>query len=144
MELDAMRVLIVEAPYYKHIAEKLAASAVAELDANGVAYDRLAVPGALEIPLAINAAVMQKAGHYDGAVALGCVIRGETTHYESVCDNTNHWLMQVAIGANLPLGNAVLTVENEAQALARTDKGAGAVRACLRLMEIQRDLAAKS
>ena len=139
-----MRVLIVEAPYYTHIAERLAASAVAELEAKGIAYDRIAVPGALEIPQAVKAALTRKAGNYDGVVALGCVIRGETTHYDSVCDNTNHWLMQVALDANVPLGNAVLTVENEAQALARTDKGAGAVQACLRLVEINQMLATQS
>ena len=139
-----MLVLIVEARYYEHIADQLAASAVAELEANGVSYDRLAVPGALEIPQAVNAALMHKAARYDGVIALGCVIRGETTHYESVCENTNHWLMQAAMGTNTPLGNAVLTVENEAQALARTGKGGDAVRACLRLIEINGDLATKA
>jgi 6,7-dimethyl-8-ribityllumazine synthase len=139
-------VLIIESRYYEAIADELAAGAIAELTAVGATYDRLVVPGALEIPQALAAAVAagllpaDTAGaKYDGAIALGCVIRGETSHYDIVCNQTNHWMMDVAIRAGVPFGNAVLTVENEAQAMARAKggragKGADAVRACLSIV----------
>src|SRR5262245_17008775 len=144
--------LIIEAPYYKAIAEELAAGAIAELDAQRATYERITVPGALEIPQALAQAV--KAGvigsddanaRFDGCVALGCVIRGETSHYDTVCTNANHWLMEVAVRHAIPLGNAILTVDTEAQALARAQggregKGADAVRACLALIALERIL----
>jgi 6,7-dimethyl-8-ribityllumazine synthase len=150
------RVLLIEAPYYPAIAEALAGGAVAELEAAGASFERVRVLGALEIPLALAQAV--KAGlipadaanpRFDGCVALGCVIRGETTHYETVCANANHWLMDIAVRHAIPLGNAILTVENEAQALARAEggrrgKGADAVRACLTLIAQARAFAAGS
>ena len=143
-------VLIIEAPYYTAISEELAAGAIAELAAQHATYERLTVPGALEIPLALAQAV--KAGvigsddanaRFDGCVALGCVIRGETSHYDTVCNNANHWLMDVAVRHAIPLGNAILTVDTEAQALARArggreGKGADAVRACLALIALER------
>jgi len=142
--------LIIEAPYYKAIAEELAAGALAELDAQRATYERISVPGALEIPQALAQAV--KAGvigsddanaRFDGCVALGCVIRGETSHYDTVCTNANQWLMDVAVRHAIPLGNAILTVDTEAQALARArggreGKGADAVRACLALVALER------
>jgi 6,7-dimethyl-8-ribityllumazine synthase len=148
------RVLLIEAPYYDAIAGALAAGAIAELEAAGASCERVAVPGALEIPLALEQAA--RAGlipadapnaRFDGCVALGCVIRGETSHYETVCANANHWLMDVAVRHAIPLGNAILTVENEAQALARAQggrrgKGADAVRACLALIAHARAFAA--
>ena len=140
------RILLIDAPYYQNIAEALLAGATAEFAAAGATFERVVVPGALEIPLALAQAV--EAGlipgrasnaRFDGCVALGCVIRGETSHYETVCDNANHWLMEIAIRHAIPLGNAILTVETEAQALERArggreSKGAGAVRACLMLI----------
>jgi 6,7-dimethyl-8-ribityllumazine synthase len=143
---EGARVLVIEAPYYAAIAAKLMAGATAELEAAGAGFERIAVPGALEIPLALAGAV--KAGlipgdaphaRFDGCVALGCVIRGETTHYDTVCANANHWLMDLAVRHAIPLGNAILTVETEAQALERAQggrrgKGAEAVRACLALI----------
>ena len=149
------RVLLIEAPYYQAIADELAAAAIAELEAAGAGFERIAVPGALEIPLALAAAV--KAGvipgdaaraRFDGCVALGCVIRGETTHYDTVCSNANHWLMEIATRHAIPLGNAILTVETEAQALERArggrrGKGAEAVRACLTLIGHARAFAAQ-
>jgi 6,7-dimethyl-8-ribityllumazine synthase len=146
------RILIIDAAYYEHISRALLEGAEAELDAAGASFERLAVPGALEIPLAL--AQTAKAGlipsgsahaRFDGCVALGCVIRGETTHYETVCNNANHWLMEVAVRHAIPLGNAILTVETEAQALERAQggrkgKGADAVRACLALIEHGRAL----
>ena len=143
---EGARVLLIEAPYYAAVAEALAVGAIAELEAAGASFERIAVPGALEIPLALAQTV--EAGlipayapnaRFDGCVALGCVIRGETSHYETVCANANHWLMDIAVRHAIPLGNAILTVENEAQAMARAEggrsgKGADAVRACLALI----------
>jgi 6,7-dimethyl-8-ribityllumazine synthase len=148
--VEGARVLLIEAPYYGAVAGPLAAGAIAELEAARASFERVAVPGALEIPLALSQAVQAgliPAGaanaRFDGCVALGCVIRGETTHYETVCANANHWLMDIAVRHAIPLGNAILTVENEAQALARAQggrrgKGAGAVRACLALIGLAR------
>jgi 6,7-dimethyl-8-ribityllumazine synthase len=140
------RVLIIEARFYEEVADELAAGAIAELEAHGVAYDRVAVPGALEIPQALSSAAPLFEDVYVGAIALGCVIRGETAHYDIVCNNANHWLMEVAINAMIPVGNAILTVETMEQALARArggrdGKGGDAARACLRLVEIDRTFA---
>jgi 6,7-dimethyl-8-ribityllumazine synthase len=144
------RVLIVEGRFYDNIADELLAGAIAALDAQGVAYERITVPGALEIPqvlaqAAASGLVPRRAenGKYDGVIALGCVIRGETSHYDIVCNNANHWLMEVAIKRAIPVGNGILTVDTEAQALARAQggvngKGGDAARACLRLIELQR------
>jgi 6,7-dimethyl-8-ribityllumazine synthase len=143
-------VLIIEAPYYEAISRELFAGAKAELEARGASFERITVPGALEIPQALAQAV--KAGligtdeitaRFDGCVALGCVIRGETSHYDIVCNNANHWLMDVAVRNAIPLGNAILTVDTEAQALARArggreGKGGDAVRACLAVVALDR------
>lgn len=145
------RVLIIEGRFYEEIGNELIAGAEAALDEAGVAYDRITVPGALEIPQALQQAVASglipgraAGGKWDGAVALGCVIRGETYHFEIVCNNANHWLMKIATEHSVPVGNGILTVENEEQALARarggiSSKGADAARACLRLIELQRE-----
>jgi 6,7-dimethyl-8-ribityllumazine synthase len=151
---EGARVLLIEAPYYAAVADALAAGAIAELEAAGAYYERVQVPGALEIPLALGQAVAAglipagaPSARFDGCVALGCVIRGETTHYETVCANANHWLMEIAVRHAIPLGNAILTVENEAQARVRAEggrrgKGADAVRACLALIAHARAMAA--
>lgn len=139
-------VLIVEARFYENIADMMAEGAIAELEARGVTYTRLSVPGALEIPQVVaSAAAARAAGRtaFDGAIALGCVIRGETAHYDIVCNNANHWLMDIAMRQDVPVGNGILTVENEAQAMARAEggikgKGGDAARACLKLVEIKR------
>jgi len=141
------RVLIIEAPYYKDITDALGEGAAAVLDEAGTGYDWIAVPGALEIPQAFAQAV--SAGlfgtgedrTYAGVIALGCVIRGETAHYDIVCNTTNHWLMETAIRHAIPVGNGILTVDTEAQAQARArggarGKGGDAARACLRLIRI--------
>ena len=132
--------LIVEARFYDDISDALLSGAKAALAP--ATFDLVTVPGALEIPAAIAMAI-KGSKHYDGYVALGCVIRGETAHYDIVCNNANHWLMEVAIRHNVPIGNGILTVENEAQALARAGggrdgKGGDAARACLRLIELSR------
>jgi 6,7-dimethyl-8-ribityllumazine synthase len=140
-------ILVIEARYYEAIGNALLNGAIAEMEAEGVTWEVVAVPGALELPLALSQAVgaglipstAAEQMRFDGAIALGCIIRGETTHYDTVCTESNHWLMEVAMSAGVPLGNAILTVENEAQARARADggrrgKGADAVRACLALI----------
>lgn len=136
------RVLIIEARFYEAISDALVEGAIEVLKETGAQFERIPVPGALEIPQALLAAVEGEDGpDYDGAIAIGCVIRGETSHYETVCNNANHWLMHVAIEYGVPVGNAILTVETEEQAWARArgrnNKGADAARACLRLIELQ-------
>ncbi|MEQ1669970.1 MAG: 6,7-dimethyl-8-ribityllumazine synthase [Hyphomicrobium sp.] len=143
--LDA-HLLIIEARFYESIAGMLASGAIAECAARGVSYERIVVPGALEIPQVFAAAAAAKAAGrmaFDGAVVLGCVIRGETAHYDIVCNNANHWTMDTAMRHDLPVGNGILTVETEAQAIARAEggiagKGGDAARACLSLIEHKR------
>ena len=140
MQEDKIRVLIVEGRFYSHLADELLNGAQQALDAFGAEYDVITVPGALEIPAII--AIAEEAGHkptgvrYDGYVALGTVIRGETYHFEIVSNESSRGLMELAIGKRLAIGNGILTVEDEQQALARArvsegDKGGGAARACL-------------
>lgn len=141
------RYLIIEAPYYDDIAAALAEGAIAEFEASGAEYDRVVVPGALEIPQALAAAVRAGVvanggqGKYSGVVALGCVIRGETGHYDIVCNNANHWLMEIATQNCVPLGNAILTVDSHEQAIVRASggrsgKGADAARAAMRIAQM--------
>jgi 6,7-dimethyl-8-ribityllumazine synthase len=145
-----VRLLIIEARFYDDIADELARGAVGEIEARGASYDRVAVPGCLEIPQALAQAIVaetipQSAGsaRYAGAVALGCVIRGETTHYETVSNNANHWLMELAVRHSVPVGNGILTCETKEQALSRArggrdGKGGDAARACFALIELAR------
>lgn len=134
------KVLIVEARFYEVMADALAEGAAAVLDAAGVAYERVSVPGVLEVPVAIKYAADSNA--YDGYVALGVVIRGETTHYEIVCNESARALMELGIKDQLPIGNGIQTVENSDQAWARCkmsekDKGGGAAKATLALMGLR-------
>ena len=146
---DPLRILIVEARFYDHIADELLAGAKAALKAAKAECDVVSVPGALEIPSAI--AMAEEGGHrpagvrYDGYVALGCVIRGETFHFEIVAGESARGMMDLAIGRRLAIGNGILTVDTEAQALARArasdlDKGGGAAKACLAVIEVRRRL----
>lgn len=147
--------LIVEARYYEAVAAALIDGAQAELAAQNVQSLRVEVPGALEVPQVLAAAVASGAlpasaagARYAGVVLLGCVIRGETSHYDIVCNNANHWAYDVCMRHAIPVGNAILTVDTEAQAMARAGggrrgKGADAVRACLKLIEIAHDLTSK-
>lgn len=147
-----VHVLIIESRYYDSVGEALLKGALAALSEAGATHERIEVPGALEIPQAFKIAVdagqfdKRKKGKFDGAIVLGCVIRGETSHYDIVCNNANHWLMQIAIKHAIPVGNAILTVDTESQAMARAEggsegKGGDAVRACLALVELNRALA---
>jgi 6,7-dimethyl-8-ribityllumazine synthase len=144
------RILIIEARFHERVADLLLDGAVAELEAERVAHERISVPGALEIPQVLASAVAvglipadAPNARFCGAVALGCVIRGETSHYDVVCNNANHWLMEIATRRCIPIGNGILTVDTEAQAMeraqgGRSGKGGDAVRACLRLVDVAR------
>lgn len=142
-------ILILEARFYDDLADALAEGAIAALDAAGATYERVAVPGALEIPAALAMALDsglfedgEESQRYDGCVALGVVIRGETYHFEIVSNETSRALMELVVDETLALGNGVLTVENRAQAETRAkksegDKGGDAARACLRLIDVR-------
>jgi 6,7-dimethyl-8-ribityllumazine synthase len=138
-------ILLVEAPYYTHIATELRRGAERALTAAGATYELASVPGAFEIPAAIGIAA-KASERFDGFVALGCVIRGETTHYDHICAESARGLQDLAVRDGLAIGYGILTVENEAQALARAspngrDKGGEAVRACLAIVDLKRRLA---
>ena len=135
-----VRLLIVVAPYYRAIADGLIEGARTVADRAGATVDLIEVPGALEIPTAIGMA--GRLANYDGFVALGCVIRGETTHYETVCNDSSRGLTLLGL-QGLSIGNGILTVENMDQAVVRADpdgqdKGGGAAAAALHLVALHR------
>ena len=139
------RLLIVTAPYYRDIADALLAGARAAIASAGGEAEEIAVPGALEIPPAIAAAA--RLADHDGYVALGCVIRGETSHYETVCNESARGLMQLGL-SGLAIGNGILTVETHEQARVRAevagqDKGGGAALAALHLIALGRNWAGR-
>jgi 6,7-dimethyl-8-ribityllumazine synthase len=134
------KVLIVVAPYYRDIADNLIAGAQAEIEAWGATHDLIEVPGALEVPTAI--AMAARMSNYDAFVALGCVIRGETTHYDTVCNDSSRGITLLGL-QELCIGNGILTVENRKQAEVRADtkdqnKGGGAAAAALHLLALSR------
>ena len=140
------RILVVEARFYDGINDALIEGARHAIEATGATMELVRVPGALEIPPAIAILLEASRRHgkpYDGAVALGCVIRGETTHYEIVSGESSRALMDLSVSQLFPIGNGILTVENEAQAWARAkrsdlDKGGDAARACLAMIRLKR------
>ncbi|MEL6265472.1 MAG: 6,7-dimethyl-8-ribityllumazine synthase [Pseudomonadota bacterium] len=137
----APRVLIVAAPYYRAIADDLIAGATAVLAGAGAGVEVIEVPGALEIPTAVRLAADGRG--FEGYIAIGCIIRGETTHYETVCEESARGLTLLGVERGLAIGNAILTVENRAQAEVRAapggqDKGGGAAAACLHLVALAR------
>ena len=146
---DAPHVLIVEARFYEDVADELVKGAIAALAAAGATYDRLEVPGAFELPAAIrmNIKAMELGSgchYYDGYIALGCVIRGETSHYDYVCGECARGLMDLSLEFSLAIGFGVLTVENQKQAWARAsvdqlDKGRAVANAALRMIEVKRE-----
>src|SRR3954454_4466327 len=152
MSQPATRILIVEARFYDDLADALLAGATSALEAFGAEYEVVTVPGALEIPGAI--ALAEEGGHrpataapFDGYVALGTVIRGETYHFEIVANESARGLMDLSIGKRLCIGNGILTVEDEAQAWARArssegDKGGGAARAALTMIALKQQMLA--
>ncbi|WP_299670657.1 6,7-dimethyl-8-ribityllumazine synthase [uncultured Roseobacter sp.] len=141
-----VKILIVVAPYYKDIADNLVAGAKAEIEAAGATWELIEMPGALEVPTAIG--ISDRRSNFDGYVALGCVIRGETTHYETVCNDSSRALQLLGL-QGLCIGNGILTVENRQQAEVRADvqgqnKGGGAAAAALHLVAMARKWATQS
>lgn len=141
-----VKLLIVVAPYYKDIADDLVAGARAKAAACGAEVDLIEVPGALEIPTAI--ALAERQARYDGYVALGCVIRGETTHYDTVCNDSSRAISLLGLQGAC-IGNGILTVENHGQAAVRAnpadqDKGGGAAAAALHLIALSRKWAGQT
>ena len=150
MSEEKIRILIVEGRFYSDLADALLAGAADAITAFGAEYDVITVPGALEIPAVI--AIAEDAGgkgvRYDGYVALGAVIRGETYHFEIVSNESSRGLMDLAVRQGLAIGNGILTVEDEEQAWARArisegDKGGGAARACLEVVSIRQRLSGR-
>jgi len=137
------RVLIVEARFYEALADELLAGATAELEGCGIAYDVMSVPGALEIPSVVAMAAVS--GRYDGAIALGCVIQGETGHYDIVAGESARALMDVGVKFRFAVGNGILTTNTSEQAMARAarnqgNKGRSAAQACFAVMAIKKNL----
>ena len=133
-------ILIVVAPYYTTISQKLVAGAVAAITAAGYPHEIVEVPGALEIPAAINLAVASE--YFSGFVALGCVLRGETSHYDTVCNESARGLQEIALRTYAAIGNGILTCETEEQAMVRAEpshgnKGGEAAVAALRLIKLR-------
>jgi 6,7-dimethyl-8-ribityllumazine synthase len=147
-DISGSHALIVEARFYDDIQDALLEAAIAELKQAGVTYEVITVPGALEIPAATAIAIeaAEKAGRpYDAVVALGCVIRGETIHFEIVSMESSRGLMDLSVARKLPLGNGIITVNTEAQAWERAradnlNKGGDAARAAIVMMRIKRRL----
>lgn len=146
---DKIRILIVEARFYDDLADEMLKAAADVITAHGAEYDVVSVPGALEIPGAI--AIAEEGGQgpagkrYDGYVALGTVIRGETYHFEIVSNESARGIMELTVSKRLAIGNGILTVEDEDQAWARAkasegDKGGGAARAAFAMIGLKRQL----
>lgn len=135
-----VKLLIVASPYYKDISDHQVAGAIAVAEAAGAAHEVIHVPGALEIPTAIG--IAERMSNFDGYVALGCVIRGETTHYDTVCNDSSRAIQLLGL-QGLCIGNGILTVETYDQAAVRADpegqnKGGGAAAAALHLIALSR------
>lgn len=152
MVTPAPSVLIIEARYYDDLSDELARGAMEELRKRGVGFERVAVPGALEIPIALSVAIQSglvgTGGRHKGCVALGCVIRGETAHYDIVANESARGLLEIGVAHGLPVGNGILTVDNREQAWVRAsvdqkNKGGTAAAACAELMELAGEFARK-
>lgn len=136
------RILVVVSPYYSEVAERLRSGAIEMIEKSGAVHEVAEVPGALEIAPAIKVAAAIDTTIYHGFVALGCVIRGETSHYETVCAESARGLTMLGLGGIL-IGNGILTVETHDQAIERADpsrmnKGGGAALAALHLVSLRR------
>jgi 6,7-dimethyl-8-ribityllumazine synthase len=150
-DLAGVRILVVEARFYDDIADAMLAGATRVLEAAGAAFERVSVPGSLEVPAAVAIALdaAERSGKpYDGVVALGCVIRGDTLHFEIVSTQSARALMDMSVARRVPIGNGILTVDTDAQAWLRArpeeaDKGGDAARAALALVRLKRRLGAR-
>lgn len=149
----ALSVLIIEARFYEDISNELARGATEELRRRGIGFERVAVPGALEIPLAMSAAIsagfLGPGARHQGCVALGCVIRGETSHYDIVAENSARKLLDIGVTHSLPIGNGIVTVDNRDQAWVRAgvegrNKGRDAARACAELIKLALEFGRKA
>lgn len=141
IRVEGAKILIIAARYYTAIVDELIAGAEAAISEAGAESERLEVPGAFETPGAV--ALAARSGRYDGYVTLGCVIRGETSHYDYVCGEAARGLMDLSVRERIAVGFGILTVENEQQAIvradrARGDKGGEAARACLAMIDLAR------
>jgi 6,7-dimethyl-8-ribityllumazine synthase len=135
-----MRVAIVASRFNEDIASQLLSRAKAEAEKLGVEVRVESVPGALEIPIALQ--WLAQSRRFDALVAVGCVIRGDTYHFEIVCNESARGVMDVALEFGVPVGNGILTTEDEAQALARLDKGAEAVRVAIQMARLKKEISA--
>lgn len=141
--MNNYKIAIVTAPFYTHITDGLFKGAIGFLDENRHTHERFDVSGALEIPLACQ--LLAQSGKYHAIVALGAVIRGETPHFDHVCEQSSRGIMDVSLKLNVPIGNGIITIENEAQALARSgdnkkNKGAEAAAAAIGLLILKSKL----
>ena len=139
---DGPHLLVIDAPYYTKISQSLMEGVVAVLKEADATHDYVTVPGVLEIPAAVAMATASSK-QYDGFIVIGCVIRGETTHYEIVSNESARAIMDLSVQHNLAIGNGIQTVENEAQAWARAkisekNKGGGAAQAALAMIELKK------
>ena len=139
--MSAPRIGVVQSRFNEEICNALLASARAELKKAGAAAEFVAVAGALEIPLALQ--WLAQSERFDALVAIGAVIRGDTYHFEVVCNESARGVMDVALETGLPVANGILTVDTEAQAMARKDKGAEAVRVAIEMTRLRQELAQK-
>lgn len=152
---NPIHILVAEGRFYHHISDQLIGGAGIALREQGATWETVTVPGALELPqvlaMAINAGLFNEtaASAFHGFVALGCVIRGETSHYDIVAGESARALMELSAAHAIPMGNGILTVDNEAQAIARAavngkNKGRDAVAACLEVLRVKREFATRS
>jgi 6,7-dimethyl-8-ribityllumazine synthase len=139
--MTALRIGVVHSRFNEEICNALLESARAELARLGAEAEFVPVPGALEIPLALQ--WMAQSGRFEALAAIGAVIRGDTYHFELVCNESARGIMDVALEFGLPVANGVLTTNDEAQAMARKDKGAEAVRVAVEMARLRRELAEK-
>ena len=141
LEGDGLRIAIVQARFNSHITDELAKRCIAELQRLGVkpkAIKHVTVPGALEVPIALQ--TLAEADQYDALIALGCIIRGETYHFELVANESGAGVSQIALTYQVPVANAIITTENEAQALARLDKGTDAAKVAIEMANLVAEL----
>ena len=137
------KILIIEARFYEEIAGNLADAAISELENSGYEYEKISVPGTFEIPAVVGMAIDSE--KYVGYIALGCVIRGETSHYDYVCSESARGLNELAINCNAAIGYGIITAENKEQANVRADKnqkniGGRAAKACLAMIKIKQQM----
>ena len=136
-----MRLGIVASRFNEEISGEILKRATAQAEKLGLEFSVTSVPGALEIPVALQ--WLAQSGRFDALAAVGCVIRGDTYHFEIVCNESARGVLDVALDFGLPVANGILTTEDEAQALARLDKGAEAVRVAVEMAKLRAELASK-